>query len=112
MLQIIGTKKCPETRKALRFCKERSIAHQFVNLDERNLSDGEWEKVFRSIDAHSLINPDSKYYQKEGYAWREYLPEEEVQLHTQLLKTPLLKLKQRVVLGFDTEFLESCRERS
>ena len=109
-IQIIGTKKCPETRKALRFCKERSIEHQLVNLDDRELSAGEWEKIFRSIDAHSLINPDSKYYQKEGYAWRDYEVEEELREHPQLLKTPLLKTKQRVVLGFNTDFLASYVE--
>lgn len=111
MLQIIGTKKCTETRKALRFCKERSIPHQFVNLDERSLSDGEWEKVFRSLSARSLVDEQSKYYQKEGYSWREYDPQEELRLHPQLLKTPLLKQGQRVVLGVDTDFLETSREQ-
>lgn len=112
MLQIIGTKKCPETRKVLRFCKERSIAHQFVDLNERGLSDGEWEKVFHSLDPASLVDDQSKFFQKEGYAWRAYDPVEELKEHVQLLKTPLLKYKQRVAQGFDTDFIESYMERA
>lgn len=112
MLQIIGTKKCPETRKALRYCKERSIAHQFVDLNERGLSDGEWEKVFRCLDPASLVDDQSKFYQMGGYAWRAYDPEEELVEHSQLLKTPLLKFKQRVAQGVDTDFIESCLVQS
>jgi arsenate reductase-like glutaredoxin family protein len=112
VLQIIGTKKCTQTRKALRYCKERSIPYQFVNLEERPLSEGEWAKVFNSLEAESLIDEESKYYKKDGYSWREYDPEEELVLHSELLKTPLLKLGQRVVQGVDTDFLEASREHA
>jgi hypothetical protein len=33
-------------------------------------------------------------------------------LHSELLKTPLLKLGQRVVQGVDTDFLEASREHA
>ncbi len=111
MLQIIGTKKCPVTKKALRYCKERSIAHQFIDLNDRELSEGEWRKVFASLDAESLVDDTSAYYRKEGYAWREFDSEEELRCHPQLLKTPLLKHQDKVVAGLDTEFLERFGER-
>ena len=55
MFQIIGNKKCILTKKALRYCKERSIDFQFVDLQMRELSPGEWEKIFskhRSTQSH------------------------------------------------------------
>ena len=101
VLQIIGTKKCPGTRKALRFCKERTIEHQFVDLDERKLSLGEWEQVFRVVDAGDLVDTESAYYKKEGYFWREYTASQELQDHPQLLKTPLVRCRGKVVVGFN-----------
>ena len=112
MLQIIGTKKCPETRKALRFCKERSIGHQFVDLHERELSEGEWQKIFLAIHPETLVDKDSAYFAKEGYLWREYDAQEELQAHPQLLKTPLLKMGNKVIPGCDTVFMQAVQERT
>lgn len=112
MLQIIGIKSNPETRKALRFCSERSIPHQFVDLRERALSPGEWKKLFQAHDPESLVDSDSSYYTKEGYAWRAYDAQEELQSHPQLLRTPVLKTSRRIVVGFDPDFLLDAREQS
>ena len=101
LLQIIGTKKCSETRKTLRFCKERGIEHQFVDLSARSLSPGEWENVFRAIQPSDLVDAQCSHYKKEGYAWRDYDAAEELQLHPELLKTPLVRYKQKVVCGYD-----------
>jgi len=98
MLQIIGTKKSVLTKKALRYCKERSIEHQFVDLLQRELSDGEWTKIFSQISSDDLIDTESTLYKKEGYAYREYDPQEEVIEHPQLLAIPLLKQKNKVLL--------------
>ncbi len=98
MFQIIGNKKCLLTKKALRYCKERNISHQFVDLHQRDLAIGEWEKIFSSIDSEHLIDPLSQYYKKEGYAWREYNAKEELMSHSELLKTPIIKYKQKAIL--------------
>ena len=98
MFQIIGNKKCLLTKKALRYCSERNIAHQFVDLNTRELSIGEWEKVFSSIDSNHLVDPSSQYYKKMGYAWREYNAKEELISHIELLKTPIIKYKQKALL--------------
>lgn len=110
MLQIIGYKSCNQTKKAIRFCKERSIDFQFVDLNERELSLGEWNKIFSSLRDTSLIDTESKYYKKEGYSWREYNEQEELMEHPQLLKTPLLKYKDKVVVGFDQKFILSLEQ--
>ncbi|HKL57114.1 MAG TPA: hypothetical protein VJ854_01840 [Sphaerochaeta sp.] len=101
MLQIIGTKKCKETAKALRACKERSIPCQFVNLSERSLSEGEWASLFQSIPDEDLVDTSSPYYTKQGYQYREFSPQEELKEHPELLKTPVLRIKGRAHAGFD-----------
>jgi len=105
VLQIIGTLGCTQTRKAVRFCQERSVAFQFVDLKARSLSEGEWKKIFAALDADSLIDTSSTYYKKNGYQWREFDPIEELKEHPQLLKTPLLKRGHRVLAHFDEAFI-------
>lgn len=101
MLQIIGTKKCKETGKALRACKERSISFQFVNLAERSLSDGEWNSLFQAISDEDLLDTSSAYYTKQGYQYREFSIQEEIKEHPELLKTPILRTRGKAHAGFD-----------
>lgn len=105
MIQIIGTKKCKETAKAIRNCKERSIAFQFVDLNQRTLSEGEWRSLFSAYSAETLVDESSSYYVKEGYAWRSFDAAQELAEHPQLLKTPVLRCKGRVHLGYDPAVL-------
>lgn len=39
-IQIFGTKKCFDTKKAIRYFKERNIKAQFIDLKEKGLSKG------------------------------------------------------------------------
>ncbi|NLE15365.1 MAG: hypothetical protein GX626_05785 [Spirochaetales bacterium] len=105
MIQIIGTKKCKETAKAIRACKERTIAFQFVDLAERELSAGEWKSLFAAHDPLSLIDSESAYYTKQGYQYRDFNAQEELVEHPELLKTPILRFGSRVHVGFDLAVL-------
>ena len=40
-IQIFGTKKSFDTKKAERYFKERSIKYQFIDMKEKGLSKGE-----------------------------------------------------------------------
>lgn len=106
MLQIIGTNKCKETQKAVRYFKEHRYPFQFVDLKERELSAKEWESIFNSNEAKDCIDTESAYYKKEGYSWREYDAKEELKAHIELLKTPILREKNRAIVGFDTSKLK------
>lgn len=44
-IQIFGTKKCNETKKAERFFKERRIKYQFVDMKKKGMSKGEFNSV-------------------------------------------------------------------
>ena len=44
-IQIFGTKKCNDTKKAERFFKERGIKYQFVDMKDKGMSKGEFNSV-------------------------------------------------------------------
>ena len=48
-IQIFGTKKCNDTKKAERFFKERGIKYQFVDMKEKGMSKGELCDLLRQI---------------------------------------------------------------
>lgn len=106
MIQIIGTKKCKETAKAVRACKERNIPFQLVDLNERELSNGEWSNIFQHYDADELVDKNSKIYKKKGYSYMEYDSEEELIENPLMLSTPILRQKGKVHQGFDLGIIE------
>ena len=54
-IQIFGTKKCNDTKKAERFFKERGIKFQFIDMKEKGMSKGEFTSVAQVNDL-SLIH--------------------------------------------------------
>ena len=44
-IQIFGTKKSFDTKKAQRYFKERRISFQFIDLKEKGMSKGELQSV-------------------------------------------------------------------
>ena len=48
-IQIFGTKKSADTRKAERFFKERRIKYQFIDLSDKGFSRGELISVISAV---------------------------------------------------------------
>ena len=44
-IQIFGTKKCNDTKKAQCHFKERGIKFQFIDMSEKEISKGEFHSV-------------------------------------------------------------------
>ena len=44
-IQIFGLPKCQETRKAERWCKERRIKYQYIDLSKKGFSLGEYRSI-------------------------------------------------------------------
>ena len=105
-IQIFGTKKCNNTKKAERFFKERGIKYQFIDMKEKGMSKGELTAVANAnggIDA--MINPDAK--DKDALALIKYIAEEdklEKLLETQqVIKTPVVRNGKQSTLGYQPE---------
>ncbi len=105
-IQIFGTKKCSETRKAERFFQERNIKYQYIDMKEKGLSKGELLSVSQAnggIDA--LINKDSK--DKDMLAMIRYIAEEDklgkILENQQLLLTPIVRNGRQASIGYKPE---------
>ena len=56
-IQIFGTKKCNDTKKAERFFKERGIKYQFIAMKENGMRQGEFNHVTQvNGDLDNMIN--------------------------------------------------------
>jgi len=102
-IQIIGTKKCQNSRKADRFFRERGIQPHFVDLAERPLTAGELANICRNLDPEQLLDPDSKAYAKAGLAYMIYDPIEVALKNPSILKTPIVRCGREVTVGLQLE---------
>ena len=60
-IQVFGTKKSFDTKKAQRYFKERRVRFQFVDLKEKGMSRGELESVARAVGGvDALVDPKAK----------------------------------------------------
>jgi len=100
-IQIIGTKKCSDTKKAMRFFKERSVKFHFLDLNEKPISKGELTKVSAKLGKDNLIDTNSKEYKNKGLAWMDFDPVEEILENNLLLKTPIIRNGNEVTAGYD-----------
>ena len=95
-IQIFGTKKCNDTKKAERFFKERGIKYQFIDMKEKGMSKGEFQAV-ASVNGgmENMINPDFK--DKDLLALIQYIaPEDKLD---KILEKKNLKKKKKGVIG-------------
>lgn len=75
-IQIFGTKKCNETKKAERYFKERGIKFQFIDMKEKGLSKGEFTAV---ANANGGLE------------------------NQHLIKTPIVRNGKRATIGYQPE---------
>ena len=105
-IQIFGTKKSADTRKAERFFKERGIRFQAVDMKEKDLSKGELTSVIQAVGGlDELIDPDCK--DKELLALVRYIAEEDrlqkVLENQSVLKQPIVRNGRQATAGYQPE---------
>ncbi len=101
-VQIFGTKKSAETRKALRFFAERRIRTHFVDLNERAAALGELRRFAQKFGVDALLDRNSKRFQELGLGparysddrWLEKLADEPL-----LLRVPLVRWQHKLTIG-------------
>lgn len=103
MIQIFGTKKCADTRKAERFFKERGIKVQSVDLREKGISPGELRNIARSVPMEELIDTEGKEYERLNLKYIRHNIEEKLLEYPLLLRTPVVRLGNQATVGYDPE---------
>jgi len=109
-LQIFGTKKCAETRKAERWFKERRLNFQLIDLAQKGPSPGELKKIANAVGGvEKLIDREGKRYVEKGlkYAAPTGSRIEQALLDDPLLlRTPIVRAGDRATVGFVPEVWE------
>lgn len=105
-IQIFGTQKSADTRKALRFFKERRVKIHFVDLNVRAASKGELTRFSQRFGVEGLLDRESKRFNALGLRtahysekkWLEVLAEEPM-----ILRVPLVRWQHRLTVGLAEE---------
>ena len=105
-IQIFGTKKSADTRKAERFFKERGIKYQFIDLKEKSLSKGEFASVKQAVGGlDKLIDENSK--DKDTLALIKYIAdedkEEKILENQQILVQPIVRNGKKATVGYQPD---------
>ena len=105
-IQIFGTKKCNDTKKAERFFKERGIKFQFIDMKEKGMSKGEFTSVAQANGGlENMINWECK--DKDMLALIKYIANEDklekVLENPQVLKTPVVRTGTQSTLGYQPD---------
>ena len=105
-IQIFGTTKCFETKKAQRYFKEHGIKFQFIDLKEKGLSKGEFQSVKQAVGSvEAMLDPKCK--DKDALALIRYIAEEDkeekVLENQQVLLTPVVRNGKLATVGFRPE---------
>ena len=101
-VQVFGTKKSAETRKALRFFAERRIRTHFVDLAERAASRGELMRFAQKFGVQSLVDESSKRFADLGLRTARYGDERWLAILVDeplLLRMPLVRHGNALTIG-------------
>lgn len=101
-IQIFGTKKSFDTKKAQRWFKERRIKFQFIDMREKEMSKGELRSVAQAVGGiDALLNPKSK--DEDTLALVQHLAEsqrfDKLLENQQLLREPIVRNGHQATVG-------------
>jgi arsenate reductase (glutaredoxin) len=106
-IQIFGTKKCADTRKAERFFRERGAKVHFVDLAQKGMAAGELRNVAARVGGvEALIDREGKRYVERGLKYAAPTgPRIEQALIDDplLLRTPVVRFGAQATVGHRPE---------
>ena len=111
-IQIFGTSKCFDTKKAERWFKKRRIKYQMIDLVKYGMSGGEFDSVLRAVGGiDALINWDSKSPDIDllKYLSEERQKEDKVYDNQKLIRTPVVRNGKQAAVGFCPEVWETWK---
>lgn len=105
-IQIFGTNKSFDTKKAQRYFKERGIRFQMVDLKEKGMSRGEFDNVARAVGGwQNLVDPAAKDKQTLALldALIDWQKEDKLFENQQLLRQPIVRNGRQATVGYQPD---------
>ena len=111
-IQIFGTRKSFDTKKAERYFKERSIKYQFIDLLDKGLSKGEFASVCQALRGYEpLIDENCK--DKDLLALIKYISPEDkpakILENQKVLKTPIVRNGKQATVGYQPDIWKNWK---
>ena len=105
-IQIFGTKKCFDTKKAERYFKERRIKYQLIDMKEKGMSKGEFNSVKQAVGGLDKML-DANCKDKDLLALITYISDDEKEAkvleNQKVLKTPIVKNGKKATIGYQPD---------
>ena len=105
-IQIFGTSKCFDSKKAMRYFKERGIKYQWIDMKEKGLSKREYTRVKQAVGGlDAMLNQKCK--DQDTLALIKYIADEDkdekVLENQQVLKTPIVRNGTLATVGYQPD---------
>ena len=99
-IQIFGTSKCFDTKKAQRWFQERRIRVQMVDLKKFGMSRGELTSVKNVVGLDNMIDPDHPDAVLLSYLAGDQAKLEKLFEDPTLLRTPIVRNGKQATVGY------------
>ena len=103
-IQIFGSKKNNDSKKAERWFKERRIKYQYIDLLTKGLSLGEYRSVKAAVGFEALVNTPCYEYEDLGL---QYVPPQAVDQRIAdcpaILNAPIVRNGKQATVGYCPE---------
>ena len=106
-IQIFGSSKSFDTKKAERWFKERRIKYQYIDVPSKGLSPREYQSVKQKVGFEALVNTRSRTYEDLEDQYKRYVTqtdwEEKILEHPELFNTPIVRNGKEATVGYCPE---------
>ena len=100
-IQIFGSSKSFDTKKAERWFKERRIKYQYIDVPSKGLSPREYQSVKRNVGFAALVNAKCRASEDLYMAYLTPDAQEEKLLeHPELFATPIVRNGKEATVGY------------
>lgn len=107
-IQIFGSSKSFDSKKAERWFKERRIKYQYIDLKTKGLSPREYQSVRKAVGFEALVDTGSRAYEE---LYMPYLTpearEEKLLEHPELFRAPIVRNGRDATVGYRPEVWET-----
>ena len=112
-IQIFGTTKSFDTKKAERWFKERRIKYQFIDMKRYGLSGKEFDSVLRAVGGvDKLVDWDGRDPELDllRYLASETAKEDKVYENQDLIRLPVVRNGKKATVGYVPEAWQAWLE--
>ena len=100
-VQIFGSSKSFDTKKAERWFNERRIKYQYIDVLSKRLYPREYQSVKQKVGFEALVNTKCRAYEDLFMAYITPSAQEENLLeHPELFQTPIVRNGKEATVGY------------